>query len=75
MGAVRAVLLALSLVWSFAASADVAVPRLTGPVVDETGTLSDGDIASLSMRLKDLENRKGSQIAVLIVPTTGPETI
>jgi uncharacterized protein len=75
MAAVRAVILALSLVWSFAASADVAVPRLTGQVVDATGTLSDGDIASLSVRLKDLENRKGSQIAVLIVPTTAPETI
>jgi uncharacterized protein len=75
MNAVRAVLLALSLVWSFAASADVAVPRLTGPVVDQTDTLHDGDIALLSVRLKDLEKRKGSQIAVLIVPTTAPETI
>jgi len=75
MNAVRAVLLALSLVWSFAASADVAVPRLTGPVVDQTDTLHDGDIALLSVKLKDLEKRKGSQIAVLIVPTTAPETI
>jgi len=75
MNAVRAVLLALSLVWSFAASADVAVPRLTGPVVDQTDTLHDGDIALLSVKLKDLEKRKGSQIAVLIVPTTEPETI
>jgi uncharacterized protein len=75
MNAVRAVLLALSLVWSFAASADVAVPQLTGPVVDQTDTLHDGDIALMSVRLKDLEKRKGSQIAVLIVPTTAPETI
>ncbi|MGN1288063.1 MAG: TPM domain-containing protein, partial [Bradyrhizobium sp.] len=30
---------------------------------------------SLNDRLKDLETRKGSQIAVLIVPTTGEETI
>jgi len=75
MNAVRAVLLALSLVWSFAASADVAVPQLTGPVVDQTDTLHDGDIALMSVKLKDLEKRKGSQIAVLIVPTTEPETI
>jgi uncharacterized protein len=75
MNAVRAVLLALSLVWSFAAAADVAVPQLTGRVVDQTGTLSSGDIASLTQTLKDLEARKGSQIAVLIVPTTAPETI
>jgi uncharacterized protein len=72
---VRAVILTLSLVWSFAASADVAVPPLHGPVIDQTGTLSGDDIARLAVKLKDLENRKGSQIAILIVPTTAPETI
>ncbi len=57
------------------AAADVAVPQLTGRVVDRTGTLSSGDIAALSQKLSDFETRKGSQIAVLIVPTTDPETI
>ncbi|HEV2152889.1 YgcG family protein [Bradyrhizobium sp.] len=57
------------------AFADVAVPQLTGRVVDQTGTLSSGDIAALSQKLRDFETRKGSQIAVLIVPTTQPETI
>ena len=57
------------------ALADVAVPQLTGRVVDQTGTLSSSDIASLTQKLKDLETRKGSQVAVLIVPTTQPETI
>jgi uncharacterized protein len=61
--------------WAFAAFADVAVPPLSGRVVDQTGTLSSGDIASLTQTLKDLETRKGSQVAVLIVPTTAPETI
>jgi uncharacterized protein len=75
MNAARASLLALLLCWAFAASADVAVPQLTGRVVDQTGTLSSGDIASLTQTLKDLETRKGSQVAVLIVPTTAPETI
>jgi uncharacterized protein len=75
MNAVRAVILALSVVWACAASADVAVPQLTGRVVDQTGTLSGADIASLTQTLKDLEARKGSQIAVLIVRTTAPETI
>jgi uncharacterized protein len=69
------ILLALFLGWAFAAAADVAVPTLTGRVVDQTGTLSSGDIASLSQKLRDFENRKGSQVAVLIVPTTQPETI
>ena len=75
MNAARASILALLLCWAFAASADVAVPTLTGRVVDQTGTLSSGDIASLTQTLKNLELRKGSQIAVLIVPTTAPETI
>jgi uncharacterized protein len=75
MNAARASILALLLCWAFAASADVAVPPLTGRVVDQTGTLSSGDIASLTQTLKNLELRKGSQIAVLIVPTTAPETI
>jgi uncharacterized protein len=72
----RAVLvLALLLAFVFAAAADVAIPQLAGRVVDQTGTLSSGDIASLSQKLRDFENRKGSQVAVLIVPTTQPETI
>lgn len=75
MTAIRALFLALALCWAGAALADVPVPPLTGRVVDQTGTLSSADIASLSQTLKDLEARKGSQIAVLIVPTTQPETI
>ena len=75
MNAARASLLALLLCWAFAALADVAVPPLTGPVVDQTGTLSSDDIASLTQTLRNLTARKGSQIAVLIVPTTEPETI
>jgi uncharacterized protein len=75
MRAARAVLLALFLGWAFTASADVAVPQLTGRVVDQTGTLSSGDIASLNQKLRDFEATKGSQVAVLIVPTTQPETI
>ncbi|WP_167767700.1 TPM domain-containing protein [Bradyrhizobium frederickii] len=66
---------ALLLALAFPAFADVAVPQLTGRVVDQTNTLSSADIASLSQKLQDFEARKGSQIAVLIVPTTQPETI
>jgi uncharacterized protein len=66
---------ALVFAFAFPASADVAIPQLTGRVVDQTGTLSSGDIAALSQKLQDFETRKGSQIAVVIVPTTDPETI
>jgi uncharacterized protein len=75
MNAARAVILALLLGWAFTARAEVAVPPLSGRVVDQTGTLSSSDIASLTQVLRDLETRKGSQVAVLIVPTTEPESI
>jgi len=73
--AIKAVLLALFLCWTQVTLADVAVPPLTGRVVDLTGTLSNAEIAAQSQRLAELEKRKGSQIAILIVPTTQPETI
>lgn len=75
MNVARASLVALLICWAFAALADIAVPPLTGRVVDQTGTLSSSDVASLSQTLQDFEAKKGSQIAVLIVPTTAPETI
>jgi uncharacterized protein len=75
MNAARAAFLALLLCFSFTAAAEVAVPPLSGRVVDQTGTLSNADVASLTQTLKDLESRKGSQIAVLIVPTTDLESI
>ena len=59
-----------------AAGADfVPVPPLTGWVVDLTGTLSSSERSDLSSLLADFEVRKGSQVAVLIVPTTRPEAI
>jgi uncharacterized protein len=80
MSVARWFVLALFLCWAplllpSPVYADVAVPPLTGRVVDITGTLSASDIAAQSSRLQDLQRRKGSQIAVLIVPTTAPETI
>jgi uncharacterized protein len=55
--------------------ADVAVPPLTARVTDLTGTLSGGAVARIETKLTDFEAKKGSQIAVLIVPTTQPEEI
>jgi uncharacterized protein len=75
MNAAKTSLLALLLCWAFAAFAQVAVPPLSGRVVDQTGTLSSDDIASLTQKLREFEARKGSQVAVLIVPTTQPEEI
>jgi uncharacterized protein len=75
MNVARVFVFALLLGWVAPALALVAVPPLTGRVVDQTGTLSSGDIASLTQTLRDLETRKGSQIAILIVPTTDGEAI
>lgn len=61
--------------WSWAASAEVAVPALTARVTDLTGTLSAEQQQTLEQSLQAFEQRKGSQLAVLIVPTTEPETI
>jgi uncharacterized protein len=71
----RALLLVLA--WSIAAAvgADVAVPPLTGRVVDLTATLTSEQKQGLEQELQAFEEKKGSQIAVLIVPTTQPETI
>ena len=68
---------AVLLLWSGALLAQhlVAVPSLTARVTDLTGTLSAAEKAALDGRLADLETRKGSQIAILIVPTVQPEVI
>lgn len=54
---------------------NIEIPTLTGRVVDQTATLSNDQAATLERKLGDFEKRKGSQVAVLIVPTTLPESI
>jgi uncharacterized protein len=51
------------------------VPSLHARVTDETATLTAPQRAEIESKLAALEQRKGAQIAVLIVATTGPETI
>ncbi|MBO9642152.1 MAG: TPM domain-containing protein [Pseudacidovorax sp.] len=51
------------------------VPALTARVIDETGTLTDAEVQSLDAKLAQFEQRKGSQIVVLMVPATAPEDI
>lgn len=57
------------------AHAEVAVPALTQRVTDLTGTLTPDTVARLEQTLAQFEQIKGSQIAVLLVPTTQPEDI
>ncbi len=69
------VLFAALLLLSQLAFALVDVPELRSRVTDLTGTLDASQQAALEAKLKALEDKKGSQIAVLIVPTTQPEDI
>ena len=65
----------LALLLSGAAHADVAVPPLTQRVTDLAATLDAQQTQALESRLAEFEANKGAQLAVLIVPTTQPETI
>ena len=67
--------LALTLGFSGLASAQVAVPPLAGHVTDLTATLTPSEKESLEQTLAAFEARKGSQLAVLLLPTTAPEGI
>ena len=71
----RALLLAGTLCWSVLAGAQIAVPALSGRVTDQTGTLSAEQKATLEQTLSAFEARKGSQLAVLMLATTAPESI
>jgi uncharacterized protein len=71
----RILALALFLCVSFASQAQVAVPTLTGHVTDMTGTLTRDQVQTLESTLSAFEEKKGSQVAVLIVPSTAPEAI
>jgi uncharacterized protein len=57
-----------------AALAQRALPPVAR-VVDETGTLSRAEVSALTDKLAAFEQRKGSQIAVVLVATTAPESI
>ncbi|MES2534074.1 MAG: TPM domain-containing protein, partial [Pseudomonadota bacterium] len=51
------------------------VPPLDARVIDQTGTLDAGQRQALDAKLAAFEQKKGSQIVVLMVPTTQPEDI
>ena len=72
-------LAALCLLWLASAAAlaqQVApIPPLDSPVIDTTGTLDAASREQLIRQAEALQQRKGSQLQVLIVPTTGPEDI
>lgn len=54
---------------------EVALPALSERVTDLTGTLSAEDRAGLTASLAALEKDKGAQVAIVLLPTTQPESI
>jgi len=60
---------------AWAADGFVAVPPLQARVTDLTNTLSADQRNALENVLAEYEQQRGSQIFVLMVPTTEPETI
>ena len=67
--------LALTCAVAWAGDGLQPIPALGARVTDATGTLDATQKQSLESQLAALEQRKGSQLAVLIVPTTQPEEI
>ena len=65
----------LLIVFVLPAWATVAIPTLQHRVTDLTGTLNAEQQVELEKRLADLESEKGSQVAVLLIPSTQPESI
>ena len=68
-------LLLCALAFSWQVSAEVAVPALSGRVIDQTKTLTPEQMRTLDQKLREIEARKGSQVVVLMVSTTKPEEI
>lgn len=62
--------------WMSAAVAKpLVIPEFSSWVVDTTGTLDAATKTQLEQRLTELNEAKGAQLAVLIVPTTGSEDL
>ena len=53
----------------------VRVPDISGYVTDQTGTLDQLEARTLENKLQNLQETKGSQIIVLLIPSTYPEEI
>ncbi len=53
----------------------IPVPKLTARVIDHTGTLTAPERDRVEAKLAAFEQAKGSQVAVLLVPSIGPEPI
>ncbi|MEO5963069.1 MAG: TPM domain-containing protein [Thermomonas sp.] len=77
LASLQALLLASLLAFPCAthAQSQAVIPAFDTPVVDTTGTLDTAAKLQLVQQALALQQRKGSQLQVLMVPTTAPEEI
>lgn len=74
--ALTALLFAILLPWPGALAQQLQpVPALTARLIDQTATLSAEQATAIESRLRGIEEKSGSQVVVLMVPTTQPEDI
>ncbi len=58
-----------------ARAAPIALPKLEARVTDLTATLDAARMQALEARLAAIESARGAQVAILLLPTTGEESI
>ena len=76
LGLCLCLLLIASLSWAQAPADGLpAVPGLSGHVMDLSRTLSSAQAQALERKLAQFEQRQGTQMVILLVPSTQPEDI
>ena len=80
LAARAALVLAVAVLWLLAPARAIAqavqpIPELTARVMDRSATLTAPQLQALEGRLAAFERERGTQIVVLLVPTTAPEDI
>ena len=74
--ALAALLFAVLMPWQWAAAQQLQpVPALTARLIDQTSTFSAEQATAIESRLRGIEEKSGSQVVVLMVPSTQPEDI
>lgn len=74
--ALLALFIAICLPWHTSNAQQLQpVPALSAQLIDQTGTLSAEQATAIESRLRGIESKSGSQVVVLMVPTTVPEDI
>jgi uncharacterized protein len=68
-------LCALALVATSTVQAQVALPRLDTPVQDATNTLAAEQITRLTQKIRALEAANAVRVAIVVLPSTAPESI